>query len=146
MRVLPVFIVLVLASIFMQGRLASQSEEQILLWKSIKEALLGQNGKEYFEKNMKGAKLPILAGTLVSSKPAAHPSEFLVAMDDDKTAEVKLKLDKQLEKPLQPGTPVSFEGVAEEFTTEPLMVTFDVTILNRATVDDRKSPPQKKSN
>jgi len=139
MRLRRLSIVLILVGFAMQGPLASQSEEQTILWQSVKKALLGPNGKEYFEKSMKNAKLPTLAGTLVSSKPAPHPSEFLVAMDDDKTPEVKLRLDKQLEKPLQPGTPVSFEGVAEEFTTQPFMVTFDVDSVSRATVGDKKS-------
>ena len=52
-------------------------------------------------------------------------------MDDDKTPEVTLRLSQQLEKPLPPGTQVSFEGVAVEFTTEPFMVTFDVTRIDR---------------
>ena len=139
MRLRRLSIVLILASFAMQGHLASQSEEQTVLWKAIKTALLGPQGNEYFEKNMKDVQLPTLVGTLVSSKPAAHPSEFLVAMSGDKTPEVKLRLDKQLEKPLQPGTPVSFVGVAKEFTTEPFMITFDVGSVNRATVGDEKS-------
>jgi len=139
MRIWRISAVLILVCFASQLPLASQSEEQSALWKGIKEALLGSQGKEYFESSMKDALLPSLVGTLVSSKPAAHPNEFLIAMDDEKTPVVKLILNKQLEKPLPPGTPISFEGVASDFTRDPFLVTFDVTTINRATVAHKKS-------
>jgi hypothetical protein len=121
-----------------QHPLASQSEQRSALWKQIKEALLAPQGRQYFESSIKDALLPALAGTLISNKPVAHPNEFLIVMDDDQTPEVTLRLSRKLEKPLPPGTPVSFEGVAMEFTTEPFMLTFEVTSVDRDTVAHNK--------
>jgi hypothetical protein len=87
-------------------------EEQTRLWLAIKRGLVGQNGDQYFEQSLKGAFIPggasgltVFEGTLVSSAPAAHPKEFLVAMPGEKIPEVTLKLEGDLEKPLSPGLP-----------------------------------------
>ena len=78
-------------------------EEQLRVWLSIKEQLSGPNGEQYFENVLKEALIPggvlgvhAFEGTLVSSAPAEHPKEFLVAMPGEKTPEVTLKLDGDL--------------------------------------------------
>src|SRR5579871_5637975 len=107
--------VMVLASFAIQHAVAFQFGPPAM-WKNIKRVLIGPHGKEYFETNMKDAILPTLVGTVVSSTPAAHPNEFLVAIEDDQTAEARLRLEKPLEKPLPSGSKVSFEGVPYQFT------------------------------
>jgi len=138
--------VLLLASIVIQHSLAFQFDPSAI-WKGIKKTLLGPHGNEYFENSMKDAILPTLVGTVVSSTPATHPAEFLVAIEDDHTAEVQLRLEEPLGKPLPSGTKVSFEGVPYQFTKEPFMVNFNVENMNFRTEDPRKSeqPVTKKS-
>jgi hypothetical protein len=104
-----------------------------ILWRGIKQALSGPDGREYFEQSMKDSKIPALHGTLVSSTTAGHPNTFLVAMADSDFPEVTLHLKEHLEKPLPPGTPIKFEGIGEAFTAEPFMLTFQVDTINRAT-------------
>jgi len=113
-------------------------EEQSRLWLSLKEQLLGPNGEQYFEQVLKDALIPgglnglkVLEGTLVSSAPAQHPKEFLVAMPGEKIPEVTLKMQGDLEKPLSAGSPVSFEGVVKAFAREPFMLTLEVETVNR---------------
>jgi len=48
-------------------------------------------------------------------------------MPDSTGPEVTLRLAVALEKPLAPGTPVSFEGVGEAFRVEPLCSFFEWT-------------------
>jgi hypothetical protein len=114
-------------------------------WKILKKGLSGPDGSEYFEKAVKGALLLVpLEGTLISSTPADHPREFLVAVSDDKTPDITLSLEGRLEKALPAGTPVIFECLAEKFTPEPFMLTCHVETVNRATVPE-KTEPKKKS-
>lgn len=108
------------------------------LWRGLKRGLLAPNGRQYFENSVKHSLLPVLEGTLVSSTPKDHPAVFLVALPDSDTPVITLRLKGSLQKPLPPGTPVSFEGVAMEFQAQPFMLTFDVETVNRATVPVRK--------
>jgi hypothetical protein len=56
-----------------------------------------------FEQGLKDAVPPALEGTLVSSSPKEHPSEFLVAMPGSDVPDVTLRLKGKLEKPLPAG-------------------------------------------
>ena len=135
--------VLVLTSVAIQNAVAFQSEPSSM-WKNIKMVLIGPDGKDYFENSFKDAQIPTLVGTVVSSTPAVHPNELLVAIEDDHTPEVRLRLEKPLEKPLTSGTKVSFEGVPYEFTKEPFLVKFNVENLHfRAMSEPRKLPAPK---
>jgi len=113
----------------------------------LKKGLSGPDGSQYFEDFVKDAVLPVpLEGTLISSSPADHPREFLVAVSDDKTPEITLNLEGRLEKALPAGTPVIFECVAEKFTPEPFMLRCHVETVNRATVRESKTDPSAKKN
>ena len=122
--------------------LGDEADKRALLWKRMKDALLSPTGEHYFEQAAKGAQVPTLEGTLVSSRPKEHPTEFLVAMPGSDIPEVTLKLKGNLAKPLPPGTPVSFSGVLRDFKAEPFMLTFDVETVNRATVPGKKTGTQ----
>jgi hypothetical protein len=130
--------VLLLASIPIQHAVAFQSDPSAL-WKNIKRVLIRPEGKEYFENSFKDAQIPTLVGTVVSSTPAVHPNELLVAIEDDHTPEVRLRLEKPLEKPTPSGTKVSFEGVPYQFTKEPFMVNFNVESVHFRTENQKKS-------
>ena len=49
-------------------------------------------------------------------------------MSDTKTPEVTLKLEGRLEKSLEAGSPIVFEGITTEFRAEPFMITFVVEL------------------
>lgn len=137
---------LILGCLILAGPHASQSQNPSSkkLWDLLKSQLSGSGGMEYFEKTVRGVALPALEGTLIASIPSDHPREFSVAISDDKTPEVILKLNGRLGKPLPVGTPVVFEGVVREFKAQPFTLTFEVETVNRATVPEKTEPPKKK--
>ena len=95
------------------------------LWLLLKKTLMGADGPEYFEMNMKGAELPPLAGKLVSPTPTDHPSILLLAMDGDKP-QVTLRFAHGYRRPIAVGSLITFEGVGMSFTQEPFMLTLGV--------------------
>lgn len=114
------------------------------LWKTIKEALMADNGQAYFDKDVKGAGLPGGApapdtdppvpvtkfkGTLVSADPETNPKELKLAIDGT-DPEVTLKLDAPLRGKLDPNIEIGFEGSPEAFTKEPFNLTFAVEKAN----------------
>jgi hypothetical protein len=142
-----VAVVVVMALVISNRTIAqepSQDERQARFWANIKKGLTGSAGDAYWDA-LKGASLPggangidSFEGILVSSKPADHPNEFLVAIGASETPEVLLKLKGTLEKPLQRGTPIRFEGVAVGYTREPFQLTLEVQTVNRARTDEKK--------
>lgn len=104
---------------------------QEALWKSIKQALTGPDGANYFNSSMKDALLPTLKGRVVSMSPALKPKTIVLAMDDGSTpagttGDATLKFDAPLPGKVEAGTELTFEGVPESFTPSPLMVMFNV--------------------
>ena len=107
-----------------------QAHPEEALWKSIKEALNGPDGANYFNTNMKDAAVPTLKGKVVKLEPAIRPKTILLAMEDGKsdgtTADATLKFEAALPGKVDEGTELSFEGVPESYTTSPFMVVFNV--------------------
>ena len=103
---------------------------QEALWKSIKAALTGADGTNYFNTSMKDALLPSLKGKVVKLEPAVRPKIVVLAMEDganDGTVgDATLKLDAALPGKVEPGTELTFQGVPENFTASPFMVAFNV--------------------
>ena len=110
-------------------------------WAEIKRDLSGPEGIKYWEA-LKEACIPCglygvhtLRGTVISSTPADHPNELVLAMSDDPTPEVTLRLfDRQdkpigLTKPVEAGTVVEFGGAAKDFSREPFMLTIRVWLI-----------------
>ncbi len=130
-----------------QEELSKQAEKekadpQGALWARLKEALTGAEGPAYFDSNMKGSKLPekALRGKVVS----ATTKEIKLAMSDDTTPEATLQFENAVPK-VEPGTSLQFTGVAESYTKEPFMVTFqtersDVVGLPASAPAKRKAP------
>ncbi len=105
----------------------------LALWKSIKDQLTAANGQSYFDSSMKDAALPggaggvqKFSGKLVSQEPETRPKKLVLAITDSTTPEVTLELDAPLPGKADPGTPISFNGVAKAFTASPFNVTFSV--------------------
>jgi len=100
------------------------------LWKSIKEALSGPDGANYFNTNMKDAAVPTLKGKVVKLDPETKPKTIVLAMEDGKSdgtvGDATLKFEAPLAGKVDPGTELSFEGVPESYTANPFMVVFNV--------------------
>jgi hypothetical protein len=129
---LPVLMVLGLCILSNHVVCQSSTEDDppTVLWRGIKQELSGPHGREFFDKSIKDALLPPLRGVLVSSTPADHPTEFLVAMAGNPHPEVTLKLYSYgRQKPLAPGAPIRFDGVGEAFSQEPFMLTLRVEMV-----------------
>jgi hypothetical protein len=105
---------------------AAKENPQLALWKSIKDQLTAANGEQYFAEQLKDHAVPKLKGKLVSSKPAIHPKELVVAIDKADTPEVTLKLENPMPGKADKGTEIQFEAVPSAFTKTPFMLTFDV--------------------
>ena len=108
-----------------------KAHPQEAMWKSIKGALTGADGASYFESSMKGAGVPTLKGKVVKLEPAVKPKTIILAMDDGSgalstTGDATLKFETPLPGKVDPGTELSFEGVPESYTANPLMVVFNV--------------------
>ena len=110
----PVLIVLGLCLLSHHVVCQSSTEDDppTALWRGIEQELSGPHGREYLAKSIKDVLLPPLYGVLVSSTPADHPTEFLVAMAGNPHPEVTLKLYGS-QKPLARGTPIRFDGIGE---------------------------------
>jgi len=99
------------------------------MWKVIKAALTGPDGAGYFENNMKGTEVPTLKGKVVKLEPAVRPKMVELALEDGSNAsgsDATLKFEGGLPGEVAAGTELTFEGVAESFTPNPLMVVFSV--------------------
>jgi hypothetical protein len=103
------------------------------LWTSIKRALIGRDGDEYFQSSMKDAMLPRLKGTLISVVPNDSGNALVLGLADSITPEVAL-LVHDLPAELATGASIEFEGVPTGFTKDPFLVTFQVDeVLNSVT-------------
>src|SRR5580658_8187202 len=141
MRLRSIPILLALAALvpaqFAQGQKANPTDASAM-WSAIKTALLSENGDLFFESNLKYSLVPggtksvhALMGTVISSRPAQQPDEFVLAMSDKIHPEVTLKLiDKQVidhyKGPIAPGAKITFRGIAKAFKRDPFMLTVEV--------------------
>jgi tetratricopeptide (TPR) repeat protein len=100
------------------------------LWKSIKEALTGADGANYFNSSMKDALLPTLKGKVVKLEPELKPKTIVLAMEDGKSdgtvGDASLKFEAPLAGKVDVGTELTFEGVPESYAANPFMVVFNV--------------------
>jgi hypothetical protein len=100
---------------------------QLALWISIRDALTAaEGGQAYFDEKMKGSELPEMKGKVVSIDPATKPTKVVIAIADGKTPDATLHFEKPLPGKVEPGTELTFAGVATAYTKDPFMVTFDV--------------------
>lgn len=112
---------------------AAKANPMLALWRSIKKELQSDTGSTYFANNMKDAELPGGAGgvtefkgKLISATPENRPKELVLSVENGTTPDTTLKLDEPLVGKMEPGAQLGFSGVAESFTKDPYMVTFNV--------------------
>jgi len=104
-----------------------KSNPQLALWKRIKEGLQGPEEQQFWEAMkgtvvaVPGAASPTLTGTVIEQK---SPKQLVLAVADDKTPEVTLDVDAAVGK-VDPGTKLTFSGVAKSYTKDPFMITMD---------------------
>lgn len=106
------------------------SDPAMALWIKLKDA--AKADPNYFEAGMKGALIPpegepAFRGTVISATPERAPKEVVLAISEPNTPEVTLKIiDAALPGPAEPGTAITFRGVATALIADPYMVTFEV--------------------
>ena len=107
----------------------SSADEAAALWNLIREKLVGPDSADFWEHNLQYAVVPggagnarALRGTVMSS----HPTLLVLAISDDRTPEVTLKVSTPLRATFPRGTVVLFQGVATDFSKDPFMLTFEV--------------------
>ncbi len=114
-------------------------QDGLVLWNKIKAQLQSQDGDNYFKSGLQNALVPggtngvhALMGTVLSSFPVEHPSEFVLAISDKIHPEVTLKLvdkpeqDSRFKGPVAPDAKIGFAGVITAYTKDPFMLTFTV--------------------
>jgi hypothetical protein len=102
----------------------------LALWVTLKQALTAADGASYFDQNMKGALgppegQPAFKATVISQEPAKNPKTVILGLESPTAADVKLVFEEPLTGRAEPGTVLSFRGVATGFTAQPYMVTFE---------------------
>jgi hypothetical protein len=107
-----------------------KNNPELVLWTTIKTALTGKDGEQYFTTNMKDALVPTLLGVLVDAKPACHPAQLRVAIrrpdsPQQLEPEIILKLEKPLAGKPEAGSAFRWEGVAVTFTASPFLLTME---------------------
>ena len=115
----------------------AKAHPDIALWKTIKEALTGANAQSYFDSSMKDALLPggangvqKFSAHVISMEPATRPKTLVVGIENATTPDATLKFETPLPGKVEPGTFISFSGVAESYTANPFMVVFNVERKN----------------
>ncbi len=115
-----------------EQRKEEEKNPTLALWRTIRTALLKENGPEFFENNLKDALLPggvnglnKLKGKLVSARRAGKKMELVVAVENP-TGDAILQLDQPIAGALDSGTEIAFEGVVGGYTKDPYSLRFDV--------------------
>lgn len=110
-----------------------QSNPQLAMWMTLKQALTGPDGQQFFDSSMKGAQVPggaqgvqTFKATVIAARPGVRSKELVVGLADPKVAEVTLKLDTPVPGKPAIGGEIEFEGVPTEFTADPFHITFEV--------------------
>lgn len=130
----------------------SAEHPDIAFFRTLKEALKGDNGQNYFEQGVKDALIPPQDGAFkqfkghVVSQPS--PKELVLAVDDA-TGDVTLVFDPPIRGKIDPGQEVTFAGAPTAFSKDPFSLTFkvereNVTGLPKEAGPARKAPPAKK--
>ena len=98
------------------------------LWSAVKAQLTGPNGQKYWEEQMKGADLPYLYGTVLSSDPKDQPRILVLPMTDKSTPEVTLAVKpSHLTEKVPDGAEIIFKGVPGAFSKQPFRVMIETS-------------------
>jgi hypothetical protein len=142
--ILPVLIAAFVSILCSQDRPGTVQETQRKLWLDLKKALTASDGREYFRLNVLDAGIPggtyglrWLTGTIVSSEVVGTAQTIAVAMSDNDTPEVTLKISRlsPVDLRIGNGTVVEFEGVGVAFTPSPFMLALEASVCKRPAND-----------
>jgi hypothetical protein len=125
----------------------------IAFFRTLKDALKGDNGQSYFEQGVKDALIPPQDGAFKQFKghliSQPNPKELLLAVDDT-NGDVTLAFDTPIKAKLDPGLEISFAGAPDSFTKDPFNLHFkvekdNVTGLPKEPGPVRRPAPKKKT-
>ncbi len=125
----------------------AKQDPSLALWVKLKDAVVADPA--YFESGMKGALIPPetekpFRATVISATPVRAPKEVVLGIRDANTPEVTLKImDTALPGPAEPGTVITFRGVATTLQSEPFMMTFEADRKNIEGWPTPKPPARK---
>jgi tetratricopeptide (TPR) repeat protein len=124
----------------------AKSFPEILVWRGLKDQLLGPGGDDLFKNNMKDAEIENLKGKVVSQN---GQKELLVSMDyatpeTEKKAELTMKFETPLKGTVDPGSILSFSAVPESYTKDPFMVVVTVEKAKVEGLGDAAGAPETK--
>jgi tetratricopeptide (TPR) repeat protein len=97
----------------------------LYMFMKVKEQLVADGGETYWQ-DLKDAELPELKGKIVSMSPETNPKEIVVAITTADTPEVTIVLDTALRGKAEPGTELTFVGVAKEYSKDPFTLKVEV--------------------
>jgi hypothetical protein len=100
---------------------------RVAAWRNLKTELQNPAGSAYFDASVKGRVIRAVQGVVVSTDAKEHPGVIEISVLDTFTPEARLVLDKPLNRPLEPGTKIQFDGVAAAFSPNPYRIVFEVT-------------------
>ncbi len=103
-----------------------KSENPMLfMFMQVKNKLSASDGAGYWSE-LKDSELPEMRGKLVSQKPETNPKELVVAISTADQPEITIVLENALRGKADPGTELTFTGVAKEYTQEPFSLKVEV--------------------
>jgi hypothetical protein len=120
----------------------------IAFFRTLREALKGDNGQNYFDSGVKDALIPPQDGAFkqfkahVVSQPS--PKELVLALDDQ-NGDVTLVFDPPLKAKIDPGAEISFAGAPEAFTKDPFNLKFKVERENVTGLPKEAGAPARKT-
>ncbi len=105
-----------------------KTNPELAAWLRMKSRLEAPDGEDYFAQSIRTGPMPKLKGILLRSTPPKQPTELVLAISDDVSEEVVLKLNAPLPNGAERGTSLTFEGTPDSFTQKPLKLTI---LVNR---------------
>lgn len=118
---------------------ATAKDRQTHLWFALKKKLTASDGAEFFELSVKDFEIPggalgldMFDATVVSINSEKDPKTIFLAVTDTLTPEAALHLNSASHLAFSKGDKVEFSGVAESFTFDPFMLTFQALKLRRS--------------
>ncbi len=107
----------------------ARQNPQLALWRSIKEALTGSDGANYFKTSMEGTLMPELSGKVVSIEPAVKPKTVVIAIEGA-AGDAVLKFETPLPGKVEPGAILTFQASPVSYAVSPFVVTFSAEKAN----------------
>jgi hypothetical protein len=131
MPTLPQIVAVALGILVTSGLALAQTNEdpQRTLWLNIKRQLSGPDGDEYFNSYVKNSALPPLKGVLITGLFSDGVSKLVLALTDSDTPDVTVVLHNgEVKVTGEQHSQIEFNGIPIDFTKDPFMLTFDVSI------------------